>query len=208
MIGNSYKSSDLHSFLMETATSRANIVQKLTSGGPVTSEKILSNKKNTRDELTNTVILLRNDLKEALNWIQKIHSAPFETIKKLTELQDIGESKTLEAIKEVSCQLEKMNEDRKNSLPGDGVGSAPLDWSKIKFEKAVADTVSKTMRTERKKEQIVDDRQSSFVLFGVNSKSIGEQENCKWTDYDSLVEEILADCDIDRSDFIKWRKLG
>ena len=66
------------------------------------------------------------------------------------------------------------------------VDQAPLDWSKITFEKSVTKAVSETMKAERKKDKLAEDKKRCFIVHGTKDTNV--------------VTNILEKCGVQRRD--------
>jgi len=210
----SYSFEDMNKFLKKSVTEKEKIIDKLGDGKSATAET-LAKRSNSRDDLAIAIITLGNYLTEAQNWIAKVHSAHFELLNEHVTMQKIEKSKTMEAIEKLADSVdeklvEKVERDTEHS--SEAVKKQfPPDWTKINFETSVSEAVSKSIRTERKKDKELAEKSHSFIIFGVKPDDVNteDQLNAKWNDYDSLVKHIVDESFLDEdNDIVKWEKLG
>jgi hypothetical protein len=80
-------------------------------------------------------------------------------VKELAEERKVNSKKAIEAVNSLQTAIdEKIVEPTVKLLEEkEAITNAGLDWSTIDFKKTVSDTVSKTVREEKRKEQIMED---------------------------------------------------
>ncbi len=154
----------------------------------------IKRKDNSKEVITKAVIKLANDLTNALEWIEKAHDAHFKTMQDLITAKNDSENKTIQAVDSLKAIIEESKTDLKTAIEDKVDQSfseqqvqseqAPLDWSKISFEKSVTRAVSETIKAERRKEKLADDKKRCFIVHGTKDNN--------------LVSNILEKCGVER----------
>ena len=121
----------------------------------------------------------RNKAVEAANSLQ---TAIVENMEKLNPVVELAEN-----------QKESRNQ-------------AVLDWSSIDLKKTLSETVSKTVRAERKKKQLIEDNKHSFIMFGVRDQFLGEGNI--WSNEEELAKDLLKEFEVDPQELVKVEKIG
>ena len=191
-----YSFDDLAKFLKERRDERTKLLIELCDGNNYHLDKI-KRKENTKDLIAKAVIKFANDLSEALKWIEKVHGDHFKTMQDLIVAKDDSENKTIEAVDSLKTIVQESKADLQTTI-GDKVEQslsecqqvqsekAPLDWSKISFEKSVTRAISETMKAERIKEKLSEDKKRCFIVHGTKDANV--------------VGNVLEKCGVERKE--------
>ena len=184
-------------------------MEKLAHGKDWTIDSF-SERVNSRDDLAKAVFDLANDLHIAMKWIEKVHGDHFAAVKELAEARKDNGNEAINAVVSLKTAIdEKIVEPAVKLAEATEANGKTLDWTKIEFKKSISDTVSKTVRAERKKERLIEENKNSFMVFGVREEFLGEgEDNTFWSNKEELAMDLLEECDVDRQEFVKVEKLG
>ncbi|KAL5258372.1 hypothetical protein ACHWQZ_G009017 [Mnemiopsis leidyi] len=198
-----YSFDELQGFLKDCRKHRTNILEKLAHGKDWTIDSF-SDRANSRDELAKAVYYFENNLNQAMKLLDKVHSEHFAAVKELAEVRKDNGQLAIEAVNSLKSAIDEKLVD---SAVDEAKGKT-LDWSKIDFKKSISETVSKTVRAERKKERQIEEHKNSFMLFGAQEEFVGDGENAEWNNTESLVKDILDECGVDDQNIMRIEKLG
>lgn len=198
-----YSFDELQGFLKDCRKHRTTILEKLAHGKDWTIDSF-SDRANSRDELAKAVYYFENNLNQAMNLLDKVHSEHFAAVKELAEVRKDNGQLAIEAVNSLKSAIDEKLVD---SAVDEAKGKT-LDWSKIDFKKSISETVSKTVRAERKKERQIEEHKNSFMLFGAQEEFVGDGENAEWNNTESLVKDILDECGVDDQNIMRIEKLG
>ena len=214
-----YSFDDLNMFMKKCDLEKTKIIDELADGKNGSVENI-SKRSNSRDDLAKAIISLTNQLMEAKQWMEKIHSTHFELLNEHIRIQDRQENKTLDAIEKLNNTVDQQliekvsvkSDIERESKTGDMDSTLQQnvpDWSKINFKTSISEAVSKSIRAERRKEKELAEKRNSFIIFGVKPEDAENDQRGAWDSYDSLVRYIIDDCSLKMDkDIVKWEKLG
>ena len=164
---------------------------------------------NSRDDLAKAVFDFANDLNQAMKWIEKVHGDHFAAVKELAEARKDNGNRAVNAVNSLKTAIdEKIVDPAAKLAEATEANGKTLDWNKIDFKKSISETVSKTVRAERKKERLIEENKNSFMLFGIQEKFVGDGKQAQWKDTESLVKYVLEECEVDKQNFVKMEKLG
>ena len=198
----------MQGFLKECRKSRTTILEKLAHGKDWTIDSF-SERVNSRDDLAKAVFDFANDLNKAMKWIEKVHGDHFTAVKELAEARKDNGNQAINAVNSLKTAInEKIVDPAVKFAEANKANGKTLDWNKIDFKKSILETVSKTVRAERKKERLLEDNKNSFMLFGIQEKFVGSGDEARWANTESLVKDVLEECEVDKQNLVKMEKLG
>ena len=204
-----YSFEDMNKFVKNSRKIRSTLLDKLAHGKDWTVESFAV-RSNSREDLAEVIHKLADDLSTALKWIEKVHGENFAVVKELAEERKVNGKKAIEAVNSLQTAIdEKIVEPTVKLLEEkEAKNNNGLDWSTIDFKKTVSETVSKTVRAERRKEQIIEEKKTSFMLFGVRDETIGDGDDATWRDRNELAKDLVKECGVDVEELAKVNKLG
>ena len=144
-----------------------------------------------------------------MKWIKKVHGDHFAAVKELAEAGKDNGNRAINAVNSLKTAIdEKIVDPAVKLAEATEANGKTLDWNKINFKNSISETVSKTVRAERKKERLIEENKNRFMLFEIQEEFVGDGEEAQWKDTESLLKDVLAECGVHNQNFVKMEKLG
>jgi hypothetical protein len=201
-----YSYDEMQGFLKESRKNRTTILDKLAHGKGWTIDSF-SERVNSRDDLAKAVFDFANDLNKAMKWIEKVHGDHFAAVKELAEARKDNGNEAINAVISLKTAIdEKIVDTAVRLAEATEATGKTLDWNKIEFKKSISDTVSQTVRAERKKERLIEENKNSqrerscrVVLFGITETDEPEF---------AYVKKMLYNINADENSLVSVERIG